>query len=358
VTSRLSAPPGDIPSGFGLRDAFRRFERRIFWAVLYYNTVLAAGTVGYRLIEQWSWFDSLYMSVITATSVGFSEVHPLTPSGRLFTMVLLVFSVVGLGLLWAITTALIVELDLTDIFRRKRMHKKIEDLSGHYVVCGAGRMGRVIVGEMIRAGVSCLLIERDRARIESLLDRYPDLLFIEGDATKDHCLEAAGIRRAKGLAAALAEDTSNLFLCLTARALNQDLVIASRAIDGESVAKMHQAGANHIISPNVTGGVRMVATLLKPSVVSFLDAATIADEVSLRLEELAVPPRSRLAGKSLAEARIPQETGLIVLALRRRESHEPAVFNPGPDTRLGEGDVMIVLGMQEQVDRLREFAGA
>lgn len=349
--------PFRATSGLSFRGAIRRFEKRIVWAILYFNVVLAAGTVGYRLIEDWSWFDSLYMSVITATSVGFAEVHPLSAAGRTFTMVFLAFSVAGLGLLWALATALLIELDLADVLRRRRMHKKIDEMSGHYVVCGAGRMGRVIIGEMLHAGASLVLVERSAERIEKVRERYPGLLMVEGDATQDHTLERAGIRSAKGLAAALPMDAENLFLCLTARALNRELVIAARATDGESVAKMHQAGADHVISPNVTGGVRMVATLLKPSVVSFLDAATITDDTALRLEELKVPAGSSLAGKRLAEARIPQETGLIVLALRRAESEGPAVFNPGPDLRLEAGDVMIVLGRQEQLERLRTFAG-
>lgn len=339
------------------RGAIRRFEKRIVWAVLYFNVVLAAGTVGYRLIEGWSWFDSLYMSVITATSVGFAEVHPLSGPGRTFTMVFLGFSVAGLGLLWAIATALLIELDLGDVVRRRRMHRKIDDLDGHYIVCGAGRMGRVIIGEMLQSHASLVVVEKSAERIEKVRERYPTLLIVEGDATQDHTLERAGIRSAKGLAATLPMDAENLFLCLTARALNPSLVIAARATDGESVAKMHQAGADHVISPNVTGGVRMVATLLKPSVVSFLDAATITDDTALRLEELTVPAGSRLAGKRLAEARIPQETGLIVLALRRADSEGPAVFNPGPDLRLEAGDVMIVLGRREQVDSLKHFAG-
>lgn len=357
MSDHLSGPLRTAPE-LTFRGAIRRFEKRIVWAILYFNVVIASGTVGYRLIEGWAWFDSLYMSVITATSVGFSEVHPLSGAGRAFTMLFLGFAVAGLGLLWAIATALLIELDLGDVFRRRRMHKKIEDLTGHYIVCGAGRMGRVIIGEMVQSGAALVVIERSAERLEAVRDRYPNLPAVEGDATHDHVLERAGIRRAKGLAAALPMDAENLFLCLTARALNADLEIASRATDGESVAKMHRAGANHVISPNVTGGVRMVATLLKPSVVSFLDAATITDDTALRLEELPVPSGSRLAGKRLAEARIPQETGLIVLALRRAGSEGPAVFNPGPDIRLEVGDVMIVLGRREQLDRLKHFAEA
>jgi voltage-gated potassium channel len=164
------------------------------------------------------------------------------------------------------------------------------------------------------------------------------------------------VRRAKGLAAALASDADNLFVTLTARTLNPTLEIACRANDSESSAKMTRAGANHIVSPNVTGGMRMATALMRPSVVSFLDATTSTSDFELQLEELKVPAGSGMAGKRLLEARIPQETGLIVLALRPRDGR-PAAFNPGPETKLEAEDVMIVLGKSGQIDRLRSYLG-
>lgn len=336
--------------------ALRRFRRRVLWILGFYNIILACGTLGYHLIEGWSWFESLYMAVITASSIGYGEVHPLSHDGRLFTMALIGFSVVGLGLVWAILTAFLVELDLGDVYRRRRMHKRIDSLHGHYIVCGLGRMGRVVAGEMLSDGIPLVVAEKSMERIESLLERHPNLLWVEGDATQDRSLLAARVREAKGLACALPTDADNLFVCLTARALNPSLNIASRANDGEAVPKMHVAGANHTILPNVTGGVRLAATLIRPSVVSFLDASTVTGDTTLRLEELKLPESSSLVGRSLADARIPQETGLIVLALRRHNDEGPAVFNPGGDTRLESGDVMIVLGQPEQVSRLRKYA--
>jgi voltage-gated potassium channel len=337
--------------------ALQRFRRRLLVTLAYFNVVLLGGAVGYRVIEGWSWFDSLYMSVITATCVGYSEVHGLSNAGRFFTMVLLAFALVGLGLLWAMVTAFLVELDLADFFRRRGMQKRIDELSGHYVVCGAGRVGRVIFGEMMAAGHPVVILDRDHDRIEHLRELHPGALSVEGDATRDHVLELAGVRRAKGLAAALASDADNLFVTLTARTLNTTMEIACRANDGESVAKMSRAGANHIISPNVTGGMRMATALMRPSIVNFLDATTSTSGFELQLEELTVPAGSGLVGKRLMEARIPQETGLIVLALRPAGGKASA-FNPGPEARLGAGDAVIVLGESEQIDRLRSFLGA
>jgi voltage-gated potassium channel len=356
----VTPSPGIGPKVTGQRDtyggAFRRFERRLLVVVTYFLVLLAIGTLGFRRIEGWPWFDALYMTVVTASSVGFAEIHPLSPPGRVFTIGLLGLSVVGLGLLWAMTTALLVELDLGQVFRRRRTMKKIEKLTGHYIVCGAGRMGSVIVQEMVREGVPLVVVDHSLERIEEVRSIHPDILAVEGDATRGATLETAGIQRAKGLAASLASDADNLLLCLTARQMNPDLVIAARVNDEEAIAKMRRGGADHIVSTNMTGGVRMATMLMKPAVVNFLDAATFAGEIPLRLEEATVPEDSRLVGKRLAEARIPQETGLIVLALRRAHAEGPAVFNPGPETRLEAGDTMIVLGRQEQVERLRRLA--
>jgi voltage-gated potassium channel len=177
---------------------------------------------------------------------------------------------------------------------------------------------------------------------------------IDGDATLDATLETAGLERAKGLAACLRDDADNVFLCLTARAMNPKLEIAARAAHEESVSKLRRAGANHVVSPNVTGGARMAATLLRPSVVSFLDATTLAHDSSLRLEEKTVPAGSHLAGKRLAEARIPQETGLVVIGLQQGGRRE-VVYNPGPETTLQAGDTMIVLGLPEQIRKLSGY---
>ncbi|HEX9285588.1 MAG TPA: TrkA family potassium uptake protein, partial [Nitrospirales bacterium] len=216
-------------------------------------------------------------------------------------------------------------------------------------------MGRVVVQEMLRANMPCVLVERDPARVTLVLEQHTDLLVVEGDATKEHTLSMARIETARGLAACLADDGDNLLLCLTARGLKPNLTIVARAYDEETLDKLRRAGADHTISPNVTGGIRMASTLLRPSVVCFLDVATTGTDIALRLEEAEIPATSPLTGRSLAEARIPQRTGLVVLALRGANSQDSLLYNPGPDVRLKVGDVMIVLGRQDQVARLREY---
>ena len=340
-----------------LREALQPFKVRFLWAVVYFLLIFAIGTVGYRLIEGWPWSEALYMSVTTATSVGFMEVHPLSPGGRAFTIVLITLGITGLGVWWALTTALIVELDLGGVLKRRRIMRSIERLSDHYIVCGVGRMGRVVTAEMKQAETPFVVIENNPDRIAQILELHPDVLVIEGDATKESTLKRAQIDRARGLASCLAEDADNLLVCLTARHLNPRLTTVARAYSEESLDKLRRAGAEHVVSPNQTGGIRMAFSLLRPHVVSFLDCViTDAGGMELRLEQATIPSGSHLVGHTLAEARIPQRTGLIVLGLRRAGSGGPPIYNPGPETRLEESDVMIVLGRSEQVQRLRDYA--
>lgn len=339
-----------------LSEALGPFRRRFAWAGGYFLAILLVGTLGYRTIEGWDWFSSFYMAVTTVSSVGFMEVEPLSPGGRAFTVLLIFFAVTGLGIWWGLTTALIVELDLGGLLRRRRIMRKISELKNHFIVCGGGRMGRVVVEEMYTSNKPFLVIERDAARGAAILEQYPGVLLIADDATKEHTLTEAGVERASGLAACLTDDADNLLLCLTARGMRSDMTIVARAAYQESLDKLRRAGADHVMSPIVTGGLRIASMLLGPSVVSYLDVATTgADEMALRLEETDIPESSSLAGLSLAEAKIPQRTGLIVMSVRHRSGGDAPTHNPGPETRLEAGDVVIVLGRQEQIQRPREY---
>jgi voltage-gated potassium channel len=313
--------------------------------------------LGYTIIEGWRWVDALYMSVTTVTSVGFMELYPLSRAGRTFTMVLIFLGITGLGIWWALTTALIVELDLGGVLRRRRVMRSIEGLSDHHIVCGVGRMGRVVAAEMLHAKHPFVVIEQDPARIAMVRDSQPDLLVVEGDATLESTLKSAGISQARGLAACLADDADNILVCMTARHLNPELTMVARAYSEESLEKLRRVGAVRVISPNVTGGVRMAFSLLRPRVVDFLECAISSAGIELRLEQAAIPRDSHFAGQSLAELRIPQRTGLIVLSLQRARGKGPPIYNPGPETRLEAGDVMIVMGSTEQIQQLREYAG-
>lgn len=339
-----------------LRRQLVPFKRRFAWAGIYLLVVVVLGTLGYRWTEGWTWGDALYMSVTTVSAVGFEEVHPLSGPGRAFTMGLIALGLTGLGIWWGLITALIVELDLGGVLRRHRVMRKISEMSGHFIVCGGGRMGKVIIQEMRESGRSFVVVENDSHRAESLRrDFGEEVALIEADATQEHTLASAAVERASGLAACLTNDADNLLLCLTARGLRPDLTIVARAVAEESLDKLRRAGADHVISPNITGGIRMASMLLRPSVVSFLDVATRGADVTLRLEQTEITNESPLAGRSLAEAQIPQRTGLVVLALTRPGAPGDVIYNPGPENRLEARDVIIVLGRQEQVQCLRRY---
>jgi voltage-gated potassium channel len=222
----------------------RIYINRFVGTAIFFTFLLVLGTLGYVAIEGWVWGDSLYMTIITLTAVGYDEVYPLSPQGRVFTSFLLAGGITGMGLWFAFLTSFIVELDLTHVLRRRRTQLKVQKMENHVIVCGSGRTGSQVVEELLMAGESFVVIERDREKVEQLHEVLPDLIIIEGDATVDHFLEEAGVDKARGLISCLSADTDNLFVCLTARDLRPDLEIVARAYEEETVPKLYRAGAN------------------------------------------------------------------------------------------------------------------
>ncbi len=217
-------------------------------------------------------------------------------------------------------------------------------------------MGRIIVNEVYKMNVPFVVIDVNREHLNELELPLEEVPFVLGDATREHTLIDAGILRARGVASCLTDDAENLLLCLTVKGIRSDIEVVARANAEESLSKFRRAGVNHAISPNLTGAIRMASALLRPSVVSFLDAAMIGADISLRMEEAVVPPTSSLVGRTLADARIPQETGLVVMGVCEAKSEGGrAQYNPGPDTVLNAGDTVIVLGSVEQIEGLRGY---
>lgn len=331
------------------------FRDRFLGLLLFVCLFLAAGTIGFLQFPGWSLSDALYMTVITLTAVGYEEVHPLTDAGRVLATFLLVGGITSMGLWFALITSTIVEMDLGHVFRTRRTMREIEKLSDHIVVCGAGRTGRQVIKELAASRTPYVVLELDPERADVVREMDEGVLVLEADATHDESLVRARIGQARGLVAALSADTDNLFVCLSARDLQPKLTIVARAFDEETVSKLYKAGADHVVSPNVTGGIRMASVLLRPQVMSFLDVLTTGEGMSLRMEEVRVPDGSPLADCSLEEAAIPQKTGLIVIAIRhdgKRDRGEAFRYNPGPHERIRPGDVLVVLGTPEQVDGL------
>ena len=335
-----------------------QFLPRFFWTLVVLLTLIFVGTGGYLIIEGRSVGDALYMTAITLTAVGYEEVWPLSVPGRVFTMLLLAGGITWMGFWFANLTSLIVELDLRDVLRRRRYMKEIAQMKNHIIVCGAGRTGRQVAQELETMTDQYVVIERDPQRIAELREFVPDAHVIEGDATHDSVLLEAGLLEAAGLVTCLSADTDNLFVCLSARDLAAKVKIVARAYEEETMDKIYRAGADHVVSPNVSGAIRMASVLLRPSVVSFLDIATRSSHLALRMEETIIPEGSDLAGKTLMDAQIPRKTGLIVIALRKDQGIKTDfVFNPVADTRLEAGDHVIVLGTPDQIHSLREHVG-
>jgi voltage-gated potassium channel len=310
--------------------------------------VLAAGTAGYAVLEGWPPLDALYMTVITISSVGFMEVHPLSGTARIFT-VFLIFCGSGI-LIYAVSilTAFIVEGELTDVIRRRKMNKRIELLDGHYIVCGADFTGRYAIEELVRTKRDFVVIEKDAAKVRQISEQ--GILCIGGDATHDGVLVKAGIAKAKGLVTTLHSDAENLFVVITAKRLNPALRVISKAVEEESEQKIRMVGADGVVMPDFIGGLRMVSEMVRPSVVNFLDTMLRAKDRTVRVEEIAIGPSSPFAGKALSEAGLHEMGDMSIVALKGKADGAYA-FNPSLQTVLTEGHVLIVMG---NVDRIRE----
>lgn len=328
----------------------RRKITTVIFAIL---TIFIIGTIGYQSFLGVDWIDALYMTVITISTVGYKEVAEMTTEAKFFSIFIIFFGlgVWGYGLTSIIS--LFFEANIKNVWRKKRMEAKIHELMGHYIVCGAGEIGQIVIQQLLKNKVPFVVIEKEQAQVDKLMEE--GILALQGDATHEDVLKTAGIKHARGFISSLAKDVDNVFAVLTARQMNEDLYIISKSIEKNSRIKLKKAGANNTISPNEIGGRRMAALLLRPSVISFLDVITHAGDVTLDLEEVAVCSNTQLVGKSLTEAKIPQKTGLIVLAIQKK-GNKNIMFNPSSNEILEEGDKMIVLGTANQVELLKAIA--
>ncbi len=329
-------------------------ERRIGRVLLAFGGVVAAGTLGYMVLEGWPVLDAVYMTVITIGSVGYGEVHPLSPNGRIFTIGLIVagLGVMGYGL--STVTAFLVEGELTDALRKRRMERKIAALKDHVILVGGGETGKHIVEEFSKTATPFVLIERDAARVASL-ERLGSILYMLGDATDSAVLEQARIGEARGLITTIPSDKDNLFVILCARELNPTLRIISRLTDEQSRSKFIRAGADVVVSENLIGGLRMASEMLRPHVVSFLDAMLRETGSVVRVEEIQIPAESPWVGRTLAETQIRERLGVIIFGLREAASGR-YLFNPNPAARLSAGDVLIGCADRDQLTTLRRMS--
>jgi voltage-gated potassium channel len=316
------------------------------------TAVLSIGTVGYIVVEGWSPWDALYMTVITVTTVGYREVHPLTRGGEAFTVLLLVAGVGTVFYAVTVSVARVVEGGLLRRWETRRRNRMLDELSEHYIVCGYGRIGRVIVEEFRRQDVPYVVIDRDSERVQGVLDVGG--LAVAADASSEDVLKRVGIERARGLIAAVGTDAENVYTVLSARLLRPDLFIIARAESEDAARKLRRAGADRVQSPYQIGGAQIALTALRPAVVDFVHLATSSSHLELSMEQIGIAAGSSLADKTLLSANLRQRFGVVVVGIQRANGSMD--FNPAPDTGMYAGDQLVVLGPPDRMKDLQSAA--
>lgn len=330
-------------------------HRRLIVSVGLLVLLLALAPVGYMAIENMTYTEAFYMTVITVTTVGFREVRPLSTAGMYFTVLVIFIGVFSLFFIISSLISYTFGEAVREIFGRRRMDLRIRKLRDHHLVCGFGRVGEVVCETLAEAGAAFVVIEKDPARMAAA--REKGYLCLEGDATATEVLIDAGVQRARGLVCALENDADNLFTTLSARSLNREVTIVTRCVSPDSVDKLLYAGADRVISPYALSGRRMATFLLKPSVFDYLDLVAHGVSLDYRLEELVVEEGAELAGKTIGEMDIRVRTGALIVAVRKAADGE---FNTSPDkeTRLDAGDLLIALGTPGDLSNLERMSSA
>lgn len=322
--------------------------RRLKIAAALMALYLFVGTVGYR-VAGLGWLDALYQTVITISTVGYAD---LAPNARPFTVLLVIIGPLSLALVLSFITAGIVESRLYSILGRRKVESRIRGLRNHFIICGAGRLGRTIATELVRKGADFVVIEKAAAHCEEA--RAQGLLVLEGDATEEQVLQLAGIEHARGLLTTLPSDADNVYVTITARQLAPRVTVVSIALDERTARKLKAAGASEVVAPYVLGGNWMAQLVTSPTVADFMKMATGANPVDFYMDEQRIEAHSALAGSRLKDTPIRSELGVIVVAVRRADG--TLLTNPPGELALEAGDVLVSLGQHEQLVALKQLA--
>ena len=325
--------------------------RRLALIALAMAITLAVGTLGFVLIEHYPVFDAFYMTLTTVTTVGYGEIRTLSHAGRIFNCFLIFFGVVIMLLAIGAMTQTVIELELNQFFGKRRIKNMIDKMEGHIILCGYGRVGHGAAEELTHAGAKFVVVDRDEERVERAMKT--GMLAVLADASRDETLRDVGIDRARGLIATLASDADNLFLILSAKALNPKLFLCARIAEEESAEKLRRAGADFVFAPYNSTGHRMAQALLKPHVQQFLDFTTQNVGLDAGIEQVRVNDRSAFTGQSLKEMETRRELGVIVLAIRKATGE--MLFNPPAEAVIGAGDHLIVMGRPDGLRRLEQL---
>lgn len=306
------------------------------------------GTVGYVIFEDMPSFEAFYMTLITISTVGFSEIKPLSDIGRGITIVIIILGISLLTYTLGQFARIFVEGELRKVLGRRKLEKQIAALTNHYIICGYGRIGSIIVRELNTANIPLVVIEQDLESIAVL--EASNILYLKMDATSDEALIAAGLERANGLVTAVSSDAENVFIALSAKGLRPDIFILARASHVKNENKLLRAGASRVVCPYHMGGLRMAEILHKPTVVDFLEQTMMNDELGLKMEEAIIPENSPINGKTVVSSSLRQDFGVIIVAIKRKSGE--MVFNPGPNETFNAGDVIVVIGKKAEMRRM------
>jgi voltage-gated potassium channel len=333
-------------------EEWKLFRRRMYQFAATVLLVIVVGASGYMVFAGYGAFDAVYMAIITFTTIGYGEVVPLARVGKVFNMFYIVVSVASLLVALGALTQALIELEFSGYFVKRRRRRMIDNLKSHFIVCGYGRVGRAASEELKKAGVEVLIVDRDDEQVEEAIKN--GFLAVAADSTRDEVLREVGIDRARGLIAALSTDADNTYLILTAKALNPMLPVATRVSEEDSERKLRRAGADVVFAPYAIVGQRLSRSLLKPHVNEFIDFTTgLKAKLDVRIEQVHVSERSDYVKKSLRQAQLRNELGVIVLAIRKNSGE--MIFNPPAEAEIEAGDYLIVMGEPVHLRRLEEI---
>jgi voltage-gated potassium channel len=321
------------------------------FAVALLISIIAAGTIGYMVIERWSAWDAFYITILTVTTVGYGG--SLSRTGQVFTVLLLIGGVGAALYTFTLLATVVVEGGVPKRLQRRRHERMLESIKDHFIVCGYGRIGAIVAQQLRRQRVPFVVVDRDPGRLQEAIDH--GALAVEADASREDVLKRVGIDRARGLIAVVGTDAENVYAVLSARVLRPDLFIVGRAETEDATIKLKRAGADRVISPYQIGAVQIAQTALRPAVVDFVEFATRTDNLELAMEGIPIAPDSVLANRSIVDANLRQRFGVIVVGIQRRDRRME--FNPEPNTPIRAGDTLVVLGRPNPLKDLEVEAG-
>ncbi len=328
------------------------FRTKIYTAVFLLILLLVIGVIGFKIMSDYSWVDALYMTVITITTVGFGEVQPLDDNAKIFTIFLILTSVIILGYAIKVITEYILSKNDVEELKQKEMQKKIDSFKNHIIICGYGRNGKQAVRKLNTYNKPFVVIEKDKDIVEKYQGK--DIPFVFGNANEDETLIKAGIERASTLISALPNDVDNLFVVLSARQINKNMSIISRASQETSYDKLKLAGANNVILPDRIGGDHMASLVVVPDLVEFIDNLGIVGERNINIEEVLVDKLYNTnVVKTIKDLDLRRQTGCTVIGFK--DGKGEYLVNPEAETRLISGSKIIVLGRPEQINKLNSL---